>query len=273
MNSKSATFKTGKEKEESNELVLSYMTLRNMIGFSGFLLPLYLIIFTIVTPNAGDLAVQGSMSDYYWTSSGDVFVLVLCTPCVFLFAYAGYNWKERLLCYLAAIGGFGVAFDPTKWKEACKISLHSTDPDRNIIMFPGTEIEIHFIFAGLFLICLAIMSIKFFPLTTPGETVQKGTKKAKRNRIYKICGWIMIASVVGCILEEIFYDQIVAQFGKQPIIFLFEAIALFAFSTTWLTKGETLYPDGEHYFVTGYKMMKQSLKKNNQSTLDLKDPK
>jgi hypothetical protein len=83
----------------------------------------------------------------------------------------------------------------------------------------------------------------------------------------------MIASVVGCILEEIFYDQIVAQFGKQPIIFIFEAIALFAFSTTWLTKGETLYPDGEHYIVTGYKMMKQEILKNKQGKLDLKNPK
>lgn len=287
--------KTDKEKEQENTLVLSYMTLRNLVGFVGFFLPLYLIIFTIVSPKESlpniippgtyvkdtlaandDLRVQGSMSDYYYTSSGDVFELALCTCCVLIMVYGGYNWMDRSLCYISALGGLGVAFDPTQWKNTCKISQHSimVHPE-DVWMVPGTKIEVHFVFAGIFLLGLAILCIKFFPLTHSDSTQSlkpgsRKTQKEKRNRIYKICGWTMVGSVVACILYCIFDKQIDPHIGKFPMIFFWETVALFAFAISWLTKGETLYPDGEHYMITGFKMAKQAMKKDKQTNLDLK---
>lgn len=282
--------------EERNQVVLSFMTLRNLVGFVGFFLPLYLIIFTIVSPSDKlprpkplteqvqdnkkphvELPVQGSMSDYYYTSSGDVFELALCTCCVLIMVYAGYNWKERLLCYVSALGGLGVAFLPTAWKDTCKVSLHAVlvKPD-DVWVVPGTKVEVHFILAGIFLIGLAILSIKFFPLTSPLSTQSlkpgsRKTQKEKRNRIYKICGWTMIGSVVACILYVWQSELIDPHIGDFPMIFFWETVALFAFAISWLTKGETLYPDGEHYMITGFKMAKQAFKKDTQKKIDLKE--
>lgn len=268
---------TDREKEDHNKLVLSFMTLRNLVGFVGFFLPSYLILFTIVTPadelpmikgKEGDLPIQGSISDYFYTSSGDIFELSLCTCCILIMVYAGYNWKERLLCYISALGGLGVAVLPTKWKDTCKVSIHNVlvDPD-DVLVFPGTDIEIHFILAGIFLVGLAILSIKFFPLSSP-DSIQslkpgnKKTQKEKRNRIYKACGWIMLGSVFACIIYVWKWEIIDPLIGKFPMIFFWETVALFAFAISWLTKGETFYPDGDHYIITGIKMAKHALIKN-----------
>ena len=60
-------------------------------------------------------------------------------------------------------------------------------------------------------------------------------------------------------------DKFNAMFGKIPFIFIMETIATWAFGISWLTIGETIYPDGEHYLVSGYKDFKQFVN-NRQST-------
>jgi hypothetical protein len=106
--------------------------------------------------------------------------------------------------------------------------------------------------AGIFLLCLAVMSLRFFTLTD-GELRypdHKLTPKGKRNRVYKWCGWTMVASV--SILGIYFLLRKFAGLDLKtfPIIFLFETIAVVAFGISWLTKGETLWPDGQHYLIT-----------------------
>ena len=96
--------KTDRQKEQDNELVLSYTTMRNLIGFSGMLLPFVLMLFT---KEADGLFVEPSISDYYYTKNGDILVVLLSVLGVFLITYNGYDWKEKVLTTLAAFCAIG----------------------------------------------------------------------------------------------------------------------------------------------------------------------
>ncbi len=92
---------TDHQKETRNDLVFSYKTLRNLIGFGGMLLPVILALYTI--RETGDKLLQPSISDYYYTSNGDIFVVILSVISVLLFTYNGYNWKEKIWTIIAAL--------------------------------------------------------------------------------------------------------------------------------------------------------------------------
>lgn len=237
--------KIDKHKEHANDLVYSYITLRNLIGFCGLLLPVILIFFTNRT-GAGTFT-EPSISDYYYTSTGDILVVLLSVLAVFLFTYTGYTVMEWLLTTIAAICAIGIAFSPTTHDGLLLLSsIHVAH------ISPVTPLGItrHFLFAGAFFISIAIMSIHFFP--KHGEPVT--SQKVKRNRMFKICGYTML----GCIILMAIYLFAQPAWGKTiPVIFILESIAIIAFSLSWLTKGETLWPDGEHYISIGFRFFKR----------------
>ena len=82
-------------KEKNNELVFSYLTLRNLIGFCGISLPWALALFP--SRSGSDYGFEPSISDYFYTDRGDVLVVLLSVLGVFLLTYTGYNWRERAL--------------------------------------------------------------------------------------------------------------------------------------------------------------------------------
>ena len=86
--------KTDRQKESGNELVISFLALRNLIGISGMLLP---IVLTLFTPKGEqDKVMEHSISEYYYTKNGDLFVVFLSVIGVFLLTYKGYNrfWER-----------------------------------------------------------------------------------------------------------------------------------------------------------------------------------
>ena len=256
MDSTAYTIKPDRLKEKENDLVYSYMTLRNLIGLCGMILPIALALTTRTSP--GDKAIESSISAYYYTSNGDLLVAVMCVLGAFLFTYKGYDVKENILSSVTAICGLGVAFSPTAADCARQsFSIHTALP----VVPEIFGIERHLIFAGLFFITLSIISLLCFPQTDVINQA-KGimTKKNKRNIIFKVCGWIMFFCVAVMIPYNI-SDKIKSMFGDFPFIFVFESIAIEAFAASWLTKGETFYPDGEHYLVEGYKTVSNSFKK------------
>lgn len=244
-----------KAKEEHNHLVFSYLTLRNLIGFSGMLLPLVLAVFPKRPTNY--YGFEPSISDYFHTDRGDILVVNLSVLAVFLFTYTGYNWKERILTVIAAISGLGVAFVPIKQDcDTCFLSVHT---DSGGVIGPLFGQGMHLTFAAIFLLSLALMSLIFFPKTKERSLRKQNgtlTQKGKRNIVFKLCGWIIILSVV--IMGLYLFLGINA--GKFPVIFFFETIAVEAFAISWLTKGETLWPDGEHYVTNAYHQFKELLK-------------
>ncbi len=248
---KTATAKSDTKKRNDNGIVFSYLTLRNLIGLGGMLLPLMLAIFP---RRMGEYyKIEPSISDYFYTDRGDILVVILCVLGAFLVTYAGYTWQERGLTFLAGFCGMGVAFVPTHVACGnCDFSVH-TDHGGLFPTIAGTWW--HFAFAATFLFSLAIMSLVFFTKSSIAGDHRKAdgslTQKGKRNIVYKICGWIIIASLVVLALFFVIKPDV----SHFPVVFTFETIAIEAFGFSWLVKGETIWPDGEHYLVTGIKEM------------------
>ncbi|HYG51265.1 MAG TPA: hypothetical protein VD905_10200 [Flavobacteriales bacterium] len=238
-------------KEHDNQLVFSYMTLRNLIGFAGMLLPIVLIAFT---KREGGLTLQPSISDYYYTNTGDVLVVILCILAAFLVTYNGYGFIEKCWAFVAAAGAVGVAFNPTdlKYDGKPEFSIHVVRTPIEI-----NNLQLHLICALLFFVSLIVFSMYYFnkPPQNPHTAKQaKPFVKAGRKWTHYICGLIMI----GCLVRIGIYFF---QWGddappNNPTIFWCESIALWAFGISWLTKGETLWPKGTHYMVRGIKMLR-----------------
>jgi hypothetical protein len=220
------------------------------------LLPVVLVLFTM--KEGEDKIIEPSISDYYYTSNGDIFVVILSVLAVLLFSYNGYGLKDRFWTTLAAFCGLGVAFFPTaaKYQRASQ-SVHPANSEVPEIF----GFEWHFIFAITFFVSLSIISLYYF---TRSGSVQKRTRgekmtqKQKRNVVYRVSGWTMI----GCITILALYFLLTpfrSAVGDFPMVFTFETIAVWAFAVSWLTKGETLWPDGEHYIVGTYRDLRRSV--------------
>ncbi len=219
-----------KRSPRNHSYVINYLTLRKTLGIIGISFPIILIIGSFV---GGKKEVLPSISHYYYSNMGDVFVSFLCVMAIFLFSYRGYDYKDRITGALAGIFALGVAFLPTDMGELAKTDgpLHRTDPD-------SVRRTLHFTSAALFLLSLAFFSIFLFTQKSKHPTLQK----LMRNRIYRICGFV----IVGCLvtLGVVFFMEWDESFLKpyKPV-FVFESIALFAFGTSWLVKGEAILKD------------------------------
>lgn len=243
-------------KEAENQLLLSYRTLRNLIGFSGMILPFALALFP-KRPSAW-YGLEPSISDYFYTDRGDFLVVILSVLGVFLLTYYGYNTRERILTFLAAIAGLGVAFVPTSSGcEECIGSVHTNSGGVFGNLVGGAW---HITFASIFLLSLAIMSLVFFPKTDDPDLRRPDgslTQKSKRNIVFRICGY----TIIGCVVIIAVYFLVKPNLENFPLVFVFETIAVEAFALSWLTKGETFWPDGPHYLTTAIRQVKKVVSK------------
>lgn len=244
--------KSDRQKEADNDLVISYLTLRNLIGISGMLLPLILILAT--SRSDTDARVQKTISDYYYTSSGELFVVILSMLAVFLFTYRGYSRGDKIWTFLAGIGAMGVAFFPTS-SSSCNPITFSIHASRCRVPRLLDMVEWHLLFAALFFVAIAIVSIFYFTRKEPGaatETAEgKKTPKGIRNMIYRVCGWTIIACIIGISIyfSSVSVRNALSSITRLPVVFTLETLAIEAFGVAWVTKGETLWPDGEGYWA------------------------
>jgi preprotein translocase subunit SecG len=163
--------------------------------------------------------IQESISHYYHTNMRNVFVGAICAVALFMFFYSGYDKWDDWAGNMAGIFSIGIALFPTT-------KVGPSD-------FIG---KIHFVCAALFFVTLIVFSLFLFTKKGSNPTLQKLT----RNKIYIICGIIMIFCLIAIVIYyNFFYD------GSVDFSFVFwaETIALIAFGVSWLTKGTTLYPD------------------------------
>jgi len=212
--------------EKENKLVLSYITVRKIIGILGFFFPLILVLGSFIFGACEEI--QISISNYYHTNMSDVFVGYVCTLSIFLFAYKGYDLTDRIVSALAGIFGVIVALMPT--------SLKSPFPDCNIICNTQTYKIIgiiHLIAAGLFILSMAYFTLFLF---TKGETTPT-PQKLIRNKIYKGAGYVMLVCIALLIIFFILPDNVSQPLLKYKPVFWLETIAFVAFGFSWLVKG------------------------------------
>ena len=206
-------------------LIRSYLELRRAVGYIGMALPALLLIGKIVLEGAG---IEPSISDYYYTVMGDVFVGSLFAIGVFLWSYEGYeDGPDNRIGNIACIGAVGTALFPTA-------------PDA-----PGQVQEIigyfHYLFAVGFLGSLAYFSLFLFTRTGAGKPTRE---KRLRNRIYRLCGYAIAGSIVAMIVfiatKRLFHYSVSE---RLDVIFWLETIAVMSFGFSWIVKGRVLFRD------------------------------
>lgn len=211
--------------------LISFNTLRKSIGWLSILLPP-----AMLTGNywlADCSAIQESLSDYYYTITGNLLVGMLCSMALFLISYKGYpgDWMDAWLTTIAGILALGAAFIPTNEPliNSCAI-IH--------LPWNTTRSETHNFLASILFIDLALISLLLF---TKGKGVPTAQKK-KRNRVYKICGYIILFVIVMVPI----YNRLVKihpEWAAFKMVFWLEWLAMTAFGCSWLVKGGLLLRD------------------------------
>jgi hypothetical protein len=207
----------------ASPLVLSYLTLRTVIGILGTALPFVASLGALIIFQTG---IQSSLSSYYYTGMRDVFVGALWAIGFFLFSYKGYDRIDDIAGNLACIFAVGV-------------SLFPTAPDYATSGSAVVIGHIHFAFAALLFGTLIYFCLVLFTKTNPRKKPTR--RKLQRNIVYKVCGYVMSACIVLTIVSQI-PSVALALRAYDPIYWL-ESIAIVSFGISWLTKGEAILKD------------------------------
>jgi hypothetical protein len=205
-----------------NTLVFSYLALRTTIGILGTALPFVVALGALIIFGTG---IQGSLSGYYYTGMRGVFVGTLWAIGFFMLSYKGYERADNIAGNLACIFAVG-------------ISLFPTAPD---VITSNTDIiigNIHLTFAALFFGTLIYFCLFQFTKTDQKKPTKR---KLQRNRVYRICGYVMAACIV--VIGVVHIDAVANVVSGLNLIFWFESIAIAAFGVSWLTKGEAILKD------------------------------
>lgn len=208
---------------EHNQIIISWLELRRIIGLIGLLHPVILFVggYFIF-----DTALQSSMSAYYYTGMRNVFVGLGFATGFFLLSYKGYDKHDRIVSLIAGIMALIVAMFPC---------APETDPTQQEIYIG----YVHVITASIFLLALSYFCLVLFPKT--GDKMLT-MKKRTRNRIYRISGVTIIVSVL---VVALYFAPTPLQPLLEPYhpIFFGEMIAFWAFGVAWLVKGQAILAD------------------------------
>ncbi len=222
----------------SDNLIIHYMTMRKTIGWLGFLFPFIVIVASAVQ---GDVFMRQSISQYYHSAGGDVFVGLLFAQAIFLYAYRGYSYdpnnpghdfplrlSDNAAGNIAAIGALGTAVFPTiecDTTGGCGTSFSS---------------YAHWGFSALFFLILSYICLCLFVQSGEEEpTIQK----KRRNRVYKACGYVMLLAMALAIVKGVVPHDVEVIMDGYHMLFWLETIAVMAFGVSWLVKGEQILAD------------------------------
>jgi len=210
--------------QTERSLVISYMTLRRAIGFLGVALPFAVSIGALLIFHTG---IQGSISGYYYTGTRDVLVGILWAIGFFLLSYKGYGAVDNIA------GDLGCTF-------ALGVSLFPTAPEVNPSAAARLIGNFHFAFAALFFLTLIFFSLYLFTKT---DKPVMSARKVQRNRVYRVCGYVMLTSLLLIALDHFLPAAVTAPLQPLDPIFWLETLAIVAFGVSWLTKGEAILRD------------------------------
>jgi len=205
------------KKDANQELLVSYLTLRKVVGALGMLLPIIVAVWGFFL--LGWWRLEPSISDYYCLRTRDAFVGILFTIGWFLFTYRGYDRRDEIAGNIACLCALCVALFPDSG--------------------PGLEPVVHYVAAGALFLVLSYFALFLFTLSAPSPTPQK----KKRNVVYGTCGVVML----GCSALMVLYHlvHVSPNLAALKPVFWLESIALWAFGFSWFVKGETLWRDVE----------------------------
>lgn len=208
----------------SDPLVRSYLFLRRGIGIIGVAFPVVLIIGAIILDHHFELL--DSLSAYYYSVMGNVFVGSLWAIGIFLICYQ-YDHLDNIVSNIAGFCVIG-------------LSLFPTTPDVvTVTQQQGMIGKAHFLFATGFLVALAFMAFFLFTRENPEKVPDR--KQKRRKIVYRTCGIAMATCIVlaAIVLFVPYLSDNRWQHQYHPILIL-EFFSTLAFGIAWFVKGETL---------------------------------
>lgn len=212
--------------------ISSSYTLRKVIGILGMLLPLLLWAMILWYNNI--IYPLPSISHYYFTHASSIFVITLSLLAVFLIIYKGKEPVDFYFSLFAGIFAMCVVLFPTN-----NLVCESCTSTNNCVVTTWKEQlfreKIHFISAGLFLLCLAVMSFFLFTKSKL-KGKERGPKKRLRNIIYQGCGVLIVLAILVAFLGNVYYPD---WCHKSSFIFWMEFVAVESFGFSWMVKGDS----------------------------------
>ncbi|MFI5185250.1 MAG: hypothetical protein ACHQF0_00840 [Chitinophagales bacterium] len=201
----------------NNDQIISYFTLRKLIGAAGISLPFLMVIGKLIYNHSWQI--EYSISDYYDNgTAGDILVGVLFALAFFLVSYKGFAVIDSIAANLGCLFSLGVALCPTT-------SVN------------GIVHTLHFIFAFLLFSVFIFFSIYLFRKT---EDPQPTRQKKNRNSVYLVCGIVMIVCIAGIAVINFLLPSLSEHLH---VVFWLESLALISFGFSWITKAEVLFKD------------------------------
>jgi len=234
--------------------LISYRTLRLLIGVLGILLPFicwgvnafvnqlnllnnpFFIDESQSTAYYAGSNIKSSVSFYFYTTAGPLFTGILITVSIFLFAYTGhprddandrFPWlTDKAVTSFAACSALGIVAFPTNSVEII------TD---NIYRYVASEQvgKLHIAFSTLFFLSMALISIVNFR-----RQPQRGLLTDTKGKLYLICGWGIIVCIMLLVAYMIAPNGSKWLFGK--FVFLIESVMLIFFGIAWVVKGKSV---------------------------------
>ena len=178
------------------------------------------------------LPAQPSISAYYYTNMRDFFVGLMFLVSMFLATYKGYDKIDMLVTSVTGVFAMGIALFP------CYSAAFQSQKVGVFQIYPSSSNVIHLTCAAVFFVLLSLNSIFLFTKTGAGGL---GPQKIKRNRIYVLCGIIMLFCVAAIGASMAFLSS--EQVDKYRIVLVCETVALFFFGVSWLVKGQAIFAD------------------------------
>ncbi|MFV0607262.1 MAG: hypothetical protein ACK5NK_15635 [Niabella sp.] len=225
--------------DENNIGLTNQNTLRKVVGILGMLLPFLVWLFVYI--DSGYSNPMDSLSHYYFTRAGSIFCIAISLLAVFLMIYKGKDPIDFYLSFTAGLSAFCVVLFPTD-----SITNICCDTDKKyvvtILKESGFRVGFHYTAAGIFLLCLAFMSLFLF--TRSNKKLAFRTKnKLKRNLLYRTCGITMLLCMLVIFLGG--FTKLIPEeiYNKNNITFWMETLAIEAFGISWLVKGEAILKD------------------------------
>lgn len=197
-------------------VVLSYLALRKFVGIVAFLLPLAVAIPWFILHHR----IETSISAYFYTGMRTVFTGSLCAIAMFMLGARGYDAADEIFSIFSALCAIGVALFPT---SPAVPTCHQVDVS-----------YVHYTFAATLFVILAIFCLFLFTMSAGNRAPTP--RKIVRNCIYRICGGIIVASLI---LLPIFVKIVHWKYGGIT----FESTSLWAFGLAWMVKGEMFLKD------------------------------
>lgn len=220
-------------KDTDND-IRTFRRIRKSIGVLGVSLPIVLVVLSLVPFFKTNI--QPSISHYYYTHLRELFTGVLCAVGLFLIRYKGHSnpnffKNDSKLTNIAGSMAFGIALMPTTPHQATEKIYTLIPLDLQWLGW------LHFAFAAIFFLTLAIISINVF---TIGQEENKKIPLSiiNENNIYKVCGYAILLLIILAVICSNFNC-----FSYSTLVF--EALMLFFFGTSWLIKGRALGDKGK----------------------------